>query len=489
MLFNSFGFIFVFLPIVVAGFVFLNRLSRYRLASIWLLGASLLFYGVWNPRYLVLILGSIGINYAIGRWLAANASAPHRTRKLLLWLGLAFNLGLLGYFKYVDFFISNVNGLTGLSLPLQRIALPLAISFFSLQQITFIVDAYEGLVKETDLVHYALFVTVFPHLIAGPITHHRTMVGQFADVERRQFKLENLTTGIFVFSIGLAKKVLLADNLARAASEGFKNATRLSLPESWLASLSYTFQLYFDFSGYADMAIGAALMLGLNIPVNFSSPFRARGMVEFWQRWHMTLSNFITTYLYTPMLRAAKRATLGKAMLVTLTAMLIAGLWHGAAWTFVIFGALHGVGIVVNQVWKRKVKKKLPGFLAWLITFSFVNMTFVFFRANSLSDALHILKAMVGINGITVPISMEGRFGALKRFGVQFGTIPMATDTLFRGFLLLALGFLIVFAFKNTEELTKEFKPGWRSSVGVAAALVGSIFCLTEITEFLYFNF
>jgi len=292
----------------------------------------------------------------------------------------------LGWFKYLNFFLDSVNGLIGCNMPLLKIILPLGISFFTITQIAFLVDAYEGLVEERNLLNYALFVTFFPHLLAGPILHHSDMMPQFEQMKNKVINWKNIYFGLVLFLLGLFKKVVIADTFSVWASAGFDTAQPLTLIPAWLSSLSYTFQLYFDFSGYSDMAVGIGWMFNINLPINFNSPYKATGIIDFWKRWHITLTNFITTYLYTPILRSFSSITFSHMLMAIFLSMLISGIWHGAGWTYIIWGGMHGLALVVNHLWKRN-KLYMPSFFGWVITFSFVNITFVFFRSKTVSGA------------------------------------------------------------------------------------------------------
>ena len=470
MLFNSYEFIFAFLPISFFVYFYLNSKRLTTAAKAWLVFTSLFFYSWWNIMYLPLILISILFNYTITNTMIEYDKSRRKyfSKKSLLHAGLLFNIGLLVYFKYMDFFISNTNTISGSDIELLHLALPLAISFFTLQQIAFLIDSYEGLVKEKNFLDYTIFVTFFPQLIAGPIVHHKEMMPQFANVRNKVKNYKNIAIGLFIFSIGLFKKVVIADTFAVWATQGFDVATTLNLFEAWVTSLSYTFQLYFDFSGYTDMAIGAALLFNIKLPINFNSPYKATGMIDFWQRWHITLSNFITTYIYTPIIRSFDKLTFNKAMFATVVTFLIAGLWHGASWMFVIFGGLHGLGLITNHYWKKR-KIKLNTVLAWFITFNFVNITFVFFRAKEWDDALKVLSSMFSLN---LPVNFEIRE------------------------LIYICIFLMVIFLKNSNEIIK-IKTSKNIILFVTFFLtVLSILQLTNIliqtdkvSEFLYFNF
>jgi alginate O-acetyltransferase complex protein AlgI len=491
MLFNSYEFLFLFLPVTVVVYFVLNGKRLSIAANSWLLFASLVFYSWWNPAYLPLILVSILINYTIGNLIAdpediSRIGKRVISRKALFIFGIAVNIIFLGFFKYTDFIVANLNSLLKTDFPLPHIVLPLGISFFTITQIAFLVDSYEGLVTERKFLNYALFVTFFPHLLAGPILHHKDMMPQFDRPRNKVVNYRNLSLGIFLFTIGLFKKVILADEFVGNVKAAFDVAQSLTFLEAWIASLSYTFQLYCDFSGYTDMAIGIGLMFNIRLPENFNSPYKAVSVIDFWKRWHITLSNFITTYLYAPILRSFDRITFINSLVAILLAMFISGVWHGAGWTFIIWGTLHGLALVVNHVWK-KAKRKMPFFLAWLLTFMFINMSFVFFRAKNVGDALKVLKGMVGINGVAVSSKFGGsRF--LKQIGVSSGgVIEDLVST--RSMIIMGVLLLLVLFGKNSTRMTQEFSPSLKNALFVSILAVVSILSLQKITEFIYFNF
>lgn len=492
MLFNSYEFIFIFLPVCFLIYWYLNKKKLTTASKGWLVCSNLFFYGWWNILYLPLILISIAFNYAISNKIIERGVPKKNflTKKSLLQIGLLFNIGLLVYFKYMDFFISNTNNLINTDIGLLHLALPLAISFFTLQQIAFLIDSYEGLVNEKTILDYTIFVTFFPQLIAGPIVHYKEIMPQFANVRNKVKNYKNIAMGLFIFSIGLFKKVVIADTFAIWATQGFDVATSLNLFEAWATSLAYTFQIYFDFSGYTDMAIGGALLFNIKLPINFNSPYKATGMIDFWQRWHITLSTFITTYIYTPMVRSFNKLTFHKAMFATVVTFLIAGLWHGASWMFVIFGALHGLGLITNHYWK-KINIKLNKVLAWFITFNFVNITFIFFRAKDLDHAFKVLSGMIGSTGVSLPILLLNKLEFLQQYGFEFGGWVTNIDN--NGGKTLApwfiIGFVLILAFKNSSEILNGFKFNIRTALFAGAAFVVAILSLSEITEFLYFNF
>lgn len=422
MLFNSAIFIAAFLPIVLAGFMVFAGRGHHRLASAWLTLASLVFYGWWNPAYVPLLVGSMAFNYLVGRRLQAQPS------RWLLFAGIAANVLLLVYYKYTGFLVDTGNAVLGLDWTIDRIVLPLAISFYTFQQIAYLSDAHDGAVDPHGPLEYALFITFFPQLIAGPITHQKEMIAQFRDPSTFRIRPDNLALGTTVFLLGLFKKVVFADPLGAKASPVFDAAAvgvAPGLVEAWTASLAYTLQIYFDFSGYSDMAVGLALLFGVRLPPNFDSPFKARNVVEYWSRWHMTLTRFLTAYIYNPIVLRVTRARVaaGKpqprrgrmsvgtfvAMVAypTLFTMFVSGVWHGAGWQFAVFGLLHGFYLVVAHGWRAcKVKQGWPvdSEVVWrrasavLLTFLCVVVAMVFFRAADVHSALSVLAGMVGIN-------------------------------------------------------------------------------------------
>ena len=490
MLFNSYEFIFAFLPVSFFGYFYLNHKRLTTASKIWLVFASLFFYSWWNIVYLPLILTSVFFNYAIASAIVEydELKKKYFSKKSLLQIGLVFNIGLLAYFKYADFFISNTNSLVNTEIGLLHLALPLAISFFTLQQIAFLVDSYEGLAKEKNFLNYIMFVTFFPQLIAGPIVHHKEMMPQFVSIRNKAKNYKNIVLGLFILSIGLFKKVVIADTFAIWATSGFDTATTLNLFEAWLTSLSYTFQLYFDFSGYTDIAIGAALLFNIKLPINFNSPYKATGIIDFWQRWHITLSRFVTTYIYTPLVKSFDQLTFHKAMIATFVTFLIAGLWHGASWMFVIFGGLHGLALVVNNYWK-KTKIKINKILAWFITFNFVNITMVFFRAEELNDAIKVLRSMFSLDNIMLSSKLESALPFLNKYGVEFGSFTQNIQGKSFTLVFLIIGFILVLFFENSNKKLDNFKLNFINSFIFVMAFSISFYKLSGYSEFLYFRF
>ncbi|HIE55101.1 MAG TPA: MBOAT family protein, partial [Chromatiaceae bacterium] len=360
MLFNSYIFILVFLPLTLVVYFAMGRLGYSRAAIAWLVGASLFFYGWWNPAYLGLILFSILFNYTAGVVMTRIPGEEGQRKKLVLAFGIAINLGLLGYYKYANFFVDSVSYLTGIEWHIETIVLPLAISFFTFQQIAYLVDAYKGETHEYNLLHYCLFVTFFPQLIAGPIVHHKEMLPQFMRDAVYRMRHQDLAIGITIFLVGLFKKVVIADGFASNATPVFQAADAgevIGFLSAWTGVFSYTMQLYFDFSGYSDMAIGIGRMFGIKLPINFNSPYQALNIIDFWRRWHITLSRFLRDYLYIPL--GGNRKGPARRHVNMMVTMLLGGLWHGAGWNFVIWGGLHGSYLVVNHFWRQIWRKPI----------------------------------------------------------------------------------------------------------------------------------
>jgi D-alanyl-lipoteichoic acid acyltransferase DltB (MBOAT superfamily) len=461
MLFNSYGFILGFLPLTVVGYFLLCRGALAPYSQLWLMLASLLFYSVWNPVYLPLLLGSIAFNFAVSRGILARQAAWPAAKRVLV-AGIAGNLLLLGYFKYTDFFLDNVNAALGSHLPLLHIVLPLGISFFTFTQIAFLVDTWNGRASRPGIVNYALFVSYFPHVLAGPILHHREMMPQFEDAENRRLRYDNVSRGLFLFTLGFAKKVLLADSLAEVADGGFSRPDQWALLDAWVVALAYTLQLYFDFSGYTDMALGMSRMFNIRLPINFNTPYRATSIQDFWHRWHMTLSRFLRDYLYVPLggNRGGRLATARNVMIT----FLLGGLWHGAGWTFVVWGALHGGAMVVQRAWSG-FARPLPAWLAWLLTFLFVNVAWVFFRAPTLNGAFELLQGMAGWRGVTAP---------------QASPFEL---------LLLAGGLLLAVCGPNSNAVADSRPPTFRNAAFAGLLLAAGLLSLRETSPFIYFNF
>ena len=540
MLFTSWDFLFFFLPIALFGYWTLSHLGRAGGAS-WLILASIVFYGFFAPSLVILLLCSIAFNYLVSVGIRSLMAKPS-LQQALLFFGITADLGALFYYKYFFALFSFVDGLAFNGLHgMQAIILPLGISFFTFTQIGYLIDCKAGVTEENSLLDYILFVTFFPHLIAGPILHHSEMMPQFADRSIYGLRADNLGAGFSFFTLGMLKKILFADPLAALNASGFAAAEHIQVLGAWGTVLGYSLQLYFDFSGYSDMAIGLALMFNIKFPANFNSPYKARNIIDFWQRWHMTLTRYLTLYLYNPIAMGLRRRRMDrghsmsrKAMetphaFVTLVAMPtvftmgLAGLWHGAGFQFVIFGLLHGFYLVVNHGWRMYGPKPSKTPRAWLarqaivvsqvtITFLAVLLAQVFFRADSTSQALDMLSGMFGLHGfehaLPVPRTVMNVSTKLNALLQPFGFslfVPVFNPYAVQAFRIV-LGFVIVWSLPNTQQIMALAKPIlgkmppmaprlllWRPSVPWALTIGGSaivaLLSLSGTTEFLYFQF
>ena len=486
MLFSSELFVLVFLPITLTGFFLIARLGTQQLAMGWLVAASAYFSAFFKVEYLFLLIASIVADYFFGRLLLADFRRGVR-RPWLLTLSIAINLVVLAYFKYTNFIVFNVNGVFGTDFVFQQIVLPIGISFFTFQKIAYLVDAYRGEAQQHGFIQFALFVSYFPQLIAGPIVHHKEMMPQFQCAEVFRPSAFNFAAGITLFSIGLFKKIIIADNVSVWSDAYFALANGgapLTFFESWIGALAFTFQIYFDFSGYTDMALGLALMIGIRLPVNFNSPYKATSIIDFWRRWHITLSRFLRDYVYIS-LGGNRRGRFRRYTNLMLT-MLIGGLWHGAAWTFVVWGGLHGAFLIINHGWNH-IKGKLgiswceQDRCAWIgriMTFLAVVVAWVFFRAESFSTAIIMLEGMVGSNGIVLPTDYTWLLGLLQFVGVEFnsGLLAGASNWDMTKPICLVILVAAVWTLPNSQQLLAYVRPAlqdpdparmWRPFVSV----------------------
>ena len=492
MLFSSYIFIFAFLPITLFVYYYLNHKHMTEASKAFLVLASLFFYSWWNIGYLPIILVSMLFNYVIGVSLSLEDKKIKVKRKTLLIIGIVSNILLLGYFKYADFLIENVNMLTRAHIPLLHLALPLAISFFTFQQIAYLADSYKGETKEYDFLNYANFVTFFPQLIAGPIVHHSEMMPQFSKMRNKVKNYQNIALGLFIFSIGLFKKVVIADSFSIWVTQGFDVANSLNFFDAWATSLSYTFQLYFDFSGYTDMAIGVALLFNIKLPINFNSPYKAINIQDFWRRWHITLSRFLREYVYIPL--GGNRKGSIHTYTNLMATFIIGGIWHGAGWTFIFWGFLHGLALVVQKMW-NSVGLNMHNVLAWIITFNFINIAWVFFRAKEWKDALKVLHGMFDFHNIVVSSNFVTLYDTtIKK--IFFMMPDMSKDTVSQMIFDFATYAWIIFAFylvlncKNSNIILsspiKNLYAVYYSFLFMCSVLVLS---MSEYSEFIYFNF
>lgn len=441
-----------------------------------------LIFFFWDLRFLPLLLGSILINYFCGSLILRFANTPKA--KYCLTLGVIANIALLFYFKYYNFFISTFSGN---SLTFAEIILPLGISFFTFTQIAFLVDASKGKAESCDLLSYGLFVTIFPHLIAGPILHHKQMIKQFDNLRMFVFQYSNVASGIFLFVLGLSKKVLIADTLSSYVKFIF-DAHLLTVPfiQAWFGALAYTLQLYFDFSGYSDMAVGLGLMFNLHLPINFNSPYKANSIIDFWRRWHITLSAFLRDYLYIS-LGGSRQGKFNHLRNLMLT-MLLGGLWHGAGWTFIIWGGMHGAYLVINHLW-RDLNIPLSNTLSRVLTLLAVVVGWVVFRSPDITTAVNILEGMFGFNAIGLPLKYEHSLGFLKYFGVFFAD-NLKINVRIQELVVLFVVFIGVFVTPNSNDWLLKFKKNpTRCAIPCAALFVFSLLFLDEVAEFLYYQF
>lgn len=482
MLFNSYEFIFIYLPIVFITYFLLAHYRKIRAASAWLFISSLGFYGYWDVSYVPLLMGSIIFNYIVGAMIERK-----QQKKAILCIGVICDLLLLGYFKYTDFLLDTINNIAGIEMGLPHIILPLGISFFTFTQIAYLADAYRGETHKYSFLTYCLFVTIFPHLIAGPIIYHKDMIPQFSRIRNFVVNYKNMSMGIFLFSMGLFKKVVIADNLSPWVGEIFAKADYVTFVEAWAGALGYTFQLYFDFSGYSEMAIGLGLLFNLKFPVNFDSPYKACSIIDFWRRWHMTLGSWVKYYIYIPL--GGNRAGELRKMRNLLAAMLLIGLWHGAGWTYVIWGGIHGALLVINHQWRR-LDLHLPRAICWLMTFFSVVIAWVMFRAGSFHDALAMLRAMLNVQTIILPdngIFLHLRV-LLEPYGVIFDVWRLGEplDRIVYNFLAI---FVVLALCPNPIRLLERFKPNWKWFLLTLTILLTALYKLNDYTEFLYFQF
>jgi len=491
MLFNSPLFIFCFLPATLLLFHLGARHSPRRALAV-LFACSLFFYGWWRPPYLVLLGFSIVVNFLLGKSLARR---DRSTGRWLLIFGVVLNLGLLGYYKYAEFLATNFTRFAGWGIELDPILLPLAISFFTFQQIAYLVDTYQGKTEESDFLRYGIFVSFFPQLIAGPIVHHGEMLPQFARADAFRVNPNRIALGITTFVIGLFKKVVVADTLAAYATPVFAAAdagSPISVLDAWCGALAYTFQLYFDFSGYSDMAIGLGLLFGIQLPLNFFSPYRSTNIIEFWRRWHMTLSRFLRDYLYIPL--GGNRHGRARRYLNLLITMLLGGLWHGAGWSFVLWGLLHGLYLVANHAWhslRRRVGKAdslgLPGSLVGgTVTFGAVVFAWVLFRAETLGGAILVLQGMAGLSPEVRSLHFQGPLELAWIIVAAITCFSLPNTSQLMGLLDGGHGLADQFTEENRG---LRWEPNLSHAALAAALTLAALFGLNRVSEFLYFNF
>ena len=475
MIFSTYRFIFMFLPITFSAYFLLNKAKFFSAAKIWLVLASLFFYSQGSPDFFPFFLGSITGNYLVGMTLVKTEGGQKFQKKLLLTIGILGNVGLLGYYKYTDFFIRNYNLLMGTDVALRHIVLPIGISFFTFQLIAFLVDCYRGETKQYDFINYLLFITFFPQLIVGPIIHHTDVVPQFEDEKNLKLNFDNIAKGIFLFSIGCAKKILMADPLTTHAQDFF-NAIPVNpgLLESWFASIEYTISYYFDLSGYADMAIGLGFMFNIRIPHNFDSPYKARNFQDYWRRWHMTLSRFLSAYIFRSVYK--KGVSWRNYYVATMVTFFVSGFWHGAGWTFVAWGILNGLFVCIASAMQRK-HKSLPFLPAFMLTATGVVLMRVMFVASSFASVKTVYLGMVnfGSLGASLPEAVE----TIAAFFGEHGLIGIR----------LLFGIFICWFLPNSKSMDENFHPTWYRLLFSAGLMLLSIMEMNKVVQFLYFQF
>ncbi|MGK7871128.1 MBOAT family O-acyltransferase [Falsiroseomonas sp. E2-1-a20] len=513
MLFNSHIFIFVFLPLTLAGFLVLTAAKRMQLARAWLLLASLVFYGWWSVPYLGLLVVTIIANHLMGKAIARALHGPRpQLAGHLMAFGVAANIAMLAWFKYSAFVIGNVGALTGQAWTIEAVVLPLAISFHTFQQIAFLVDVRRGQVPTGGLLDYLLFVTFFPQLIAGPIVHHRELIPQFQLPPGWRLESADVAAGIAFFVIGLFKKLAIADPVGALATPTFTSGGMPGMQEAWLAVSAFTIGLYFDFSGYSDMAVGLARMFGIRLPYNFASPYQAQSIIEFWRRWHMTLSRFLRDYVYVPL--GGNRLGPRRRYLNLVLTMLLGGIWHGAGWTFLVWGLLHGMYLLVNHAWVEAARRAvaagwrltLPGPIAWGLTLLAVMVGWTLFASPDFTTAMSVLSGLFGLNGIGPRPPVVGQLVdvLLGRHAVtlegETGFGPMIA--LFASLIALGAGWAIVLFAPNSQEIVDgvgrrhnavtrglRFRPSVAAAMLAAAAFLFALTLMADVKEFVYFQF
>lgn len=488
MLFNSYIFIFLFLPLCVTIYFVLHRLCFGRAARVWLLGMSLWFYGYFNPSYVLIICGSILVNFGVSRYLLRlRRAGRQRGAKVLMLLGVSANVALLFYFKYVDFFLANVNRAFRTDFAMRNIVLPLGISFFTFQQISYVVDSWRGETEGYSLLDYAVFVSFFPQLVAGPIVLHNELIPQLRTEDNHRPDAANLAKGLYLFSTGLFKKVMVADTLGNLVNAGFGGVEILTTTDVLLIIVCYALQLYFDFSGYSDMATGIGLMFNIRLPINFNSPYKARSILEFWDRWHMTLTRFLRQYIYFP-LGGSKKGRV-RTYVNIMIVFFVSGLWHGASWTFVAWGLLHGAAEVLTRRFRNQWDR-IPGVIRWFVTFGFVSFAFLIFRAGSLSQAYIMFRKVATLESMAITPALLEALTLPEVFHIEE---LLHIDGLLGGkygihlWATLAVVLYGALGLENCQK--KEFQCNGKTMLQTVGMLTWTIMSLSGISTFLYFNF
>jgi len=480
MVFSSYIFVFAFLPLALLLYFGMSRYVSRKVQHMFIILASLVFYGYAHTSYVFLILASVFANYFAAT--GVQQIQKKHIRKLVFAAGVIFNVCLLGYYKYTNFFIENINEVFHTSYTLRRIILPVGISFFTFQQIAYLISVWKRELKVPPVVDYVLFITFFPQLVAGPIVFAQDVMAQYQDNENRFFNLQNFNKGLFIFVIGLFKKIVIADSISLFVSNGYVNINfaDISTAGAWLVSLSYTLQIFFDFSGYSDMAIGAAKMFNINLPVNFYSPYKSKSITEFWQRWHITLGRSLAVLIYFPL--GGNRKGKARTCFNLFAVFLVSGIWHGAAWTFVVWGIMHGLLRVFEKLFEKQLDK-IPGLIRIFFVFIFVNTAWVLFRSPTLEFAWNFIKKMYCVGE-------SFTYHGLERFAFD-GILNYPQPVLITYFVgIVVLLYSILFAYKkNSIDLYNEFKPDKTRAALIAVLFCISVVHLSRVSPFIYFNF
>ena len=475
MIFSTYSFIFLFLPVTFGVYFLLNRLKCYSVSKIWLVTASFWFYAQGSPAFFPFFMGSVLGNYIFGTAMVKLEGNSSFQKKLLLAVGIGGNVALLGYYKYTDFFIENYNALTGSDVPLKHIVLPIGISFFTFQLIAFLVDCYRGETKQYDFINYLLFITFFPQLIVGPIIHHSEVVPQFENTDNLRINFDNVALGLFLFSIGCAKKILLADPMTTQAQEFFnKIPVHAKMLESWFASFEYTVSYYFDLSGYADMAIGLGWMFNISIPHNFDSPYKARNFQDYWRRWHMTLSRFLSSYIFRSVYKHG--SAWRNYYVATMATFLVSGFWHGAGWTFVVWGIVNGIFVCIAS-WMKRRNYSFPAPLAYALTALGVVLARVLFVSPTFTDVWHVYRGMLNFGSLGKSLSQAA--GTIWHFIIWHKSSGLR----------LVIGLAICWLMPNSKAMAERFRPSAKTLVFSAALLLICIVQMNKVVQFLYFQF
>lgn len=474
--FASYFFILIFLPIALIGYHTINRIGKYRAAQFFMLIMSLYFYAYMDIHYLPVILVSICFHYVVFLMMRGrtNFALP------LLVLSIIFDLGCLFYFKYYNFFIDSMNVIFKADLSIRDIILPLGISFITFQQIAFTVDSYKGKIDSCSFLEYAVFIAFFPHLMSGPIITYDDFVPLLRDESRRQFDWDNFANGLYMFVLGLGKKVLLADVFGKAVDKGYGNISELNTTTAIFLTLAYTIQIYFDFSGYSDMAVGISRMFNLDLPINFNSPYKSKTIVEYWDRWHITLTKFLTRYIYIPL--GGNRRGEARMMLNTMIVFVLSGFWHGASWTYVLWGFLHGVFLLFTKKFK-KIFERIPQTLSWFITMLFVNSTWILFRSGNFGTFKQMCDVLLSNNWGTLN---ESTCNVFQNFIIKEITfIPSWIGIIF----YTVISIFIILKCSNVEKSAEKLRLSWKNAILVIMVSVISILSLSGVSTYIYANF